>query len=46
LKDGTKGKYISLQLISIQTIQTDMQAMTGAQNKREELQHGTLLSCK
>jgi len=44
LPDGVKGKYISLPHISIQTIQIVMQEMIDAQNRREELQHGTLLS--
>lgn len=42
LKDGMKGRYIFLPPTSIPIIQTDMLVMKDTQNKREELQHGSI----
>lgn len=41
--DGTKGKYISLQRTSIQTIQIDMQGTIGTQRRSGELLHGNFV---
>lgn len=43
LKDGMRGRYISLPPTSIQITQTDMQVMKDSLNKNEELLHGNIL---
>lgn len=41
--DGMKGRYISLQRTSIQTIQIDMQGRIGTQRRNGELLHGNFV---